>query len=49
MTNNPEKIAALESVGITVTERVPCVAVRGRHNARYLRTKKKRMGHMLEL
>lgn len=49
MTNNPEKIAALEAVGIAVTERVPCNAGRGRHSARYLRTKKKRMGHLLEL
>lgn len=49
MTNNPEKIAALEAVEIVVTERVPCNAVRGRHSARYLKTKKKRMGHLLEL
>jgi GTP cyclohydrolase II len=49
MTNNPEKIAALEAVGVAVTERVPCNAVRGGHSARYLRTKKKRMGHLLEL
>lgn len=49
MTNNPEKIAALEAVDIAVTERVPCNAVRGRHSARYLKTKKKRMGHLLEL
>ncbi len=49
MTNNPEKIAALEAAGVQVTERVPCTAVRGRHNARYLKTKKKRMGHMLEI
>ena len=49
MTNNPEKIAALEAVGIAVTERVPCNAGRGRHSARYLWTKQKRMGHLLEL
>lgn len=49
MTNNPEKIAALEAVDVQVTERVPCNAVRGRHSARYLKTKKKRMGHLLEL
>ena len=49
MTNNPGKIAALEMVGVTVAERVPCNAVRGGHSARYLKTKKKRMGHLLEL
>jgi len=49
MTNNPEKIAAMEAAEIVVTERVPCNAVRGRHSARYLKTKKKRMGHLLEL
>ena len=49
MTNNPEKIAALEAVDVAVTERVPCNAVRGGHSARYLKTKKKRMGHLLEL
>jgi GTP cyclohydrolase II len=50
MTNNPDKIAALESVGVTVTERVPCQAEsRGPQSTRYLKTKKKRLGHLLEL
>ncbi len=49
MTNNPEKIAALEAVGVEVAERVPCQVQRGHHSARYLKTKKKRMGHLLEL
>lgn len=49
MTNNPAKIAALEAVGVAVTETVPCIAVRGGHSARYLRTKQERMGHLLEL
>jgi len=48
MTNNPGKISAMEQVGVKVAERVPCVAVRGRHSARYMKTKKKRMGHMLD-
>lgn len=39
----------MENVGIQVTERVPCNAVRSRHSARYLKTKKKRFGHLLEL
>ncbi len=50
MTNNPEKIAAMEACGIRVAERVPCQPEpRTKHSARYLKTKKKRLGHMLEL
>jgi GTP cyclohydrolase II len=49
MTNNPEKIAALEANGVTVTERVPCQVTGNGANAHYLRTKKDRMGHLLEL
>lgn len=50
MTNNPDKIAAMEAAGVKVVERVPCQAKpRGHHSARYLKTKKKRMGHLLEL
>jgi GTP cyclohydrolase II len=50
MTNNPAKIEALEQAGVKVSERVPCQArPRGPQSARYLKTKKKRMGHLLEL
>ena len=49
LTNNPEKIAALEASGIEVAERVPCQAAGNGENAHYLRTKKDRMGHLLEL
>lgn len=50
LTNNPDKIAALERAGIRVAERVPCQPKPlTRHAARYLKTKKKRMGHLLEL
>ncbi|GIU75535.1 MAG: hypothetical protein KatS3mg004_2622 [Bryobacteraceae bacterium] len=50
LTNNPDKIAALELAGIRVAERVPCQPKPLTHHAvRYLRTKKKRMGHLLEL
>lgn len=49
LTNNPEKIAALEANGVSVTERVPCQAAGNGENTRYLRTKKLRMGHLLEL
>jgi len=50
LTNNPDKIAALEQAGIRVVERVPCQPKPLTHHAaRYLKTKKKRMGHLLEL
>ncbi len=50
LTNNPDKIAALERAGIAVAERVPCQPKPLTHHAaRYLKTKKKRMGHLLEL
>jgi GTP cyclohydrolase II len=50
LTNNPDKIAALEAHGVQVTERVPCQAEpRGMQSEDYLRTKKERMGHILDL
>jgi GTP cyclohydrolase II len=47
LTNNPEKVAALERCGITVAERVPHVIPANGHNERYLRTKASRSGHLL--
>jgi GTP cyclohydrolase II len=47
LTNNPEKVAALERYGIRVAERVPHVFPANGHNARYLRTKATRSGHLL--
>jgi len=47
MTNNPEKIRALESAGVTVTERVPHAFPDNVHNRDYLATKAKRSGHLL--
>jgi len=49
LTNNPEKIDALEREGITVAERVPCQVQRSGDSGRYLLTKKERLGHLLEL
>lgn len=48
MSNNPEKIAALESGGIAVAERVPMVAEPLEQRDFYLKTKRDRMGHLLE-
>ena len=47
LTNNPEKVAALERYGIGVAERVPHVFPANGHNERYLRTKATRSGHLL--
>jgi GTP cyclohydrolase II len=46
LSNNPEKVAALENAGIRVTERVPCEVEPNAHAADYLRTKKEKLGHL---
>ncbi len=48
MTNNPRKIVGLESYGLEITERVPLEIEPNIRNAKYLHTKKARMGHMLD-
>ncbi len=48
MSNNPEKIQALTGAGIEVTERVPCQPEMVATTRKYLKTKKKKMGHLLE-
>jgi GTP cyclohydrolase II len=47
LTNNPDKVAALERYGIRVAERVRHVFPANGHNERYLRTKATRSGHLL--
>ncbi|WP_444958685.1 GTP cyclohydrolase II [Microbulbifer sp. ZKSA002] len=48
MTNNPRKVKALEDLGINVTERLPHQSGRNPHNAKYLSTKKGKLGHLIE-
>lgn len=48
MTNNPDKVAALESGGITVTERVSAEVEAQETFAAYLKTKQEKMGHIIE-
>ncbi len=48
MTNNPEKVAALESAGIAVVERVSAEVEPQESFERYLRTKQEKMGHIFE-
>ena len=47
MTNNPRKVAALETYGVKVAERVPLQVGKNRHNEDYLATKMGKMGHMM--
>lgn len=47
MTNNPRKVAMLEGHGIAVTQRVPLITTRNRHNTGYLDTKAEKSGHLL--
>ena len=49
LSNNPEKVRQLERAGITVTERVPCQPRISKISRAYLRTKKSKMGHLLDL
>lgn len=48
ITNNPEKVAALESAGITVTERVSAEVESQDSFERYVRTKQEKMGHIMD-
>jgi GTP cyclohydrolase II len=48
LSNNPEKVRQLESSGIRVVERVPCQPRVSRISRAYLKTKKRKMGHLLE-
>ncbi len=48
MSNNPEKVEAVEKAGIQVVERVPCLADVLDTRLAYLRTKREKMGHLLE-
>ena len=48
LSNNPEKVEAVERAGVEVVERVPCLADVLDTSESYLRTKKEKMGHLLE-
>jgi 3,4-dihydroxy 2-butanone 4-phosphate synthase/GTP cyclohydrolase II len=49
MTNNPDKVQALESYGLAVVERVPVEALPRSANRGYLQTKRTKFGHLLSL
>ena len=48
LSNNPEKVRQLESSGIRVVERVPCQPRVSKISRAYLKTKKRKMGHLLK-
>lgn len=47
MTNNPRKVVGLQGHKLEIVEQVPLISTPNQHNARYLETKKKKLGHKL--
>ncbi len=47
LTNNPKKLVGLEGYGLEIVEQVPIRVKPNPHNARYLKTKREKMGHLL--
>lgn len=48
LSNNPEKVRAVERAGVLVAQRVPCLVAPLDSTETYLRTKKTKLGHLLE-
>jgi len=46
ISNNPDKVDALERAGVKVIERVPCEVAPSAHTEHYLRIKKEKLGHL---
>jgi GTP cyclohydrolase II len=46
LSNNPDKVEALEHAGVEVVERVPCVVEPSPYAEEYLKTKKEKLGHL---
>jgi len=49
LTNNPKKVAGLAGYGLKIVSRVPIEIKPGKHNRRYLKTKKEKMQHLLNI
>jgi 3,4-dihydroxy 2-butanone 4-phosphate synthase/GTP cyclohydrolase II len=47
LTNNPRKVVGLEGYGLKITEQVPIRIAANPHNARYLKTKREKLGHLI--
>jgi len=48
MTNNPKKLVGLQGYGINIVERVPIEIAASHTNVRYLKTKRDKLGHLME-
>jgi GTP cyclohydrolase II len=47
LSNNPDKLRALETRGIAIQERVPIEGAPHQARAKYMKTKREKMGHLL--
>jgi 3,4-dihydroxy 2-butanone 4-phosphate synthase/GTP cyclohydrolase II len=48
MTNNPKKIVGLQGYGLEIVERVPIQVYPNPTNEKYLKTKREKLGHLLQ-
>src|ERR1700736_1489339 len=48
LTNNPKKVVGLDGYGVRIVERVPIEITPNQRNERYLKTKKAKLGHLLD-
>ncbi|MBQ6598965.1 MAG: bifunctional 3,4-dihydroxy-2-butanone-4-phosphate synthase/GTP cyclohydrolase II, partial [Lentisphaeria bacterium] len=48
LTNNPQKIIGIDGYGLQIVERVPIIIPPQKNNRKYLETKMKKMGHLLD-
>jgi 3,4-dihydroxy 2-butanone 4-phosphate synthase/GTP cyclohydrolase II len=49
LTNNPKKVVGLEGYGLKITERVPIETEANCFNQRYLKTKSRKLGHIIKV
>ena len=47
LTNNPKKVVGLEGYGLEIVEQLPIQVKPNPHNAKYLKTKREKLGHMI--
>ncbi len=49
LTNNPKKVVGLDGFGLEIVERVPIPPIVNSHNQNYLKTKRDKLGHLLDI
>ena len=49
ITNNPRKVVGLQAYDLKVSDRIPLQTKPNRHNARYLETKRDKLGHLIDI